>query len=253
MPKKKESAPPPPRPADDAPAEEGLPLWLATFGDMMSLLLCFFVLLLSFANQDVQKFNDLLGSIKDAFGVQIERRDAPFAALSPSQFERSSVELDQQNQLLLNAVVSIENIANEDPELKKTVTIHPDERGVIMRVPDEALFAPGSADFLPGYQRILDLAIRVLKEQTLDLIIRGHTSDLYIPSDAFPTNWELSSARAIATMRYIMDQGGIPSTRLKAIGFADSQPLAGPNISDLYRRQNSRMEFFFHRPEEVSW
>lgn len=251
MPKKSAPPPPPPKKGDEPPAEEGLPGWMATFADMMTLLLCFFVLLLSFANQDVQKFNDLLGSIKEAFGVQIQRRDAPYAAQSPSPYEQ--MEMSDEDKMLLNARNSIENIVLQDPELTRSVTINEDQRGVVMRVPNDVLFAPGSAEFMPGYERILNFAIRVLKEQTLDLVIRGHTSDVYIPSDTFPSNWELSAARAIATMRYIMEQGGIPSTRLKAIGYADSQLLVGPNTSDSLRRQNSRMEFYFHRPGDVSW
>ena len=226
---------------------------MATFADMVTLLLCFFVLLLSFANQDVQKFNDLLGSIKDAFGVQIRRPDADYAALSPSQFERSDVTLEQEDQMLLNAMVSIENILDDDPELKRTVTIKPDDRGVVMRVPNDILFDPGSADFKQGYDRILNFAIRVLKEQTLDLVIRGHTDDQYVENDAFPTNWELSAARAIAIMRYVMTRGEISSSRLKAIGLADSQPLAGPNTTEQYRSQNRRIEFLFHRPGELQF
>jgi len=250
--KPKKTAPPPPR-RDDTPCEEGLPPWLATFADMMSLLLCFFVLLLSFANQDVTKFRTLMGSIKDAFGIQIKRDEAEFAAFSPSKYERKDVELNEDNKMLLGMVLQLKKLMVDDPELKETAEISTDDHGVIMRIPNNMIFKKGTAQVLPGADKVFSKVITFLKEHNFDLVVRGHTDDrLSATNEAYPTNWELSSARAGAALRYIIEKGGIKPSRLKAVGYADSQPLV-PNTSDDNRFINNRTEFYFHRPAVKSW
>ncbi len=252
--KKKEAAPPPPpKKGDDKPCEEGLPLWMATFGDMMSLLLCFFVLLLSFANQDITKFRTLMGSIQNAFGVQTKRPDAEFAAFSPSRFERKDVELSEDNRVLLGMVLQLKKLVVDDPELKETSEIASDDQGVVMRVPNGLVFEQGKAIIKPDAAKVLDKVIAFLKEHNFDLVVRGHTDDRLASKDpSFPSNWELTSARAGAALHYIIQKGGIQPSRLKAVGYADSQPLV-PNTSDANRFMNNRIEFYFHRPNISSW
>lgn len=245
-------APPPPRKSDEPPKQEGLPEWMATFADMVTLLLCFFVLLLSFAQQDANKFKTLMGSIKNAFGIQLKRPEAEFAAFSPSQFERKDVELKKDDQQVLGMVIELKNIVFDDPNLKKTVKISAEDQGVVMRFPVGAFFEPGSADMKVESLTMLDGAIKILKERNVNLVVRGHTSDLEDPTSLYPSNWELSSARAAAILRALMARGDIPSSRLKAVGYADSQPLL-PNTSAPNRDTNSRMELYLHKPEVKSW
>lgn len=250
---KKEAPPPPPKKQDEVACEEGLPPWLATFADLMSLLLCFFVLLLSFAQQDVSKFRTLMGSIKEAFGVQIKREEAQYAAFSPEKFERKDVELNEDNKMLLGMVLQLKKIMVDDPDLKETVEITTDDKGVIMRVPNTSLFDKGTAQLRPNADKVLARIITFLKEHNFDLVVRGHTDDRFESSvDALPSNWELSSARAGAALRYLIEKGGIKPSRLKAVGYSDSQPLL-PNNTDQNRFVNNRMEFYFHRPMVQSW
>ncbi len=251
---KKDKAPaqPPPKKQEEVDCEEGLPMWMATFSDMVTLLLCFFVLLLSFANQDVTKFRTMMGSIKDAFGVQVKRRDAEFAAFSPSNVERKDVKLDQQDQAVLGMVMQLKALSDRDLDLKKSVKITTDDMGAIMRVPNALLFDPGSAKLKPTADKVLNDVIKILKTHNFDLVVRGNTDDEYQPNPNYPSNWELSASRAAASLRYIMEKGGIEASRLKAVGYADSMPLV-PNNSPQNRALNRRMEFFFHRPEEKSW
>ncbi|UZP68184.1 OmpA family protein [Desulfovibrio mangrovi] len=248
----KNAAPPPKRKADEPPKQEGLPEWMATFADMVTLLLCFFVLLLSFAQQDANKFKTLMGSIKNAFGIQIKRPDAEFAAFSPSQFERKDVELKKDDQQILGMVVELKNIVFDDPNLKKTVKVSAEDQGVVMRFPVGTFFAPGSAELKLESAPLLDGAIKILKERNVNLVVRGHTNDIAPPAGMYPTNWELSSARAAALLREIMSRGDLSASRLKAVGYADSQPLL-PNTSDPNRETNNRMELYLHKPEVKSW
>ncbi|MBT8764198.1 flagellar motor protein MotB [Desulfohalobiaceae bacterium Ax17] len=241
-----------PRKQEECKCEEGLPGWLATFADLMSLLLTFFVLLLSFANMDIQKFQDMLGSIKDAFGVQVQRKQADYIAFSPSQFERKDISLDQNARLLLGMVLRIKAMLDEDRVLKKNVDVTPDDQGVLIRVNSGLMFEPGSAKLKPEAAKVLERVIKILKEYNFDLIVRGHTDDRPVRSGKYPSNWELSAARAAAALRYIVEKGGINPSRLKAVGYADTRPLV-PNNSESNRAINRRVEFYYHRPKVEGW
>ena len=240
------------RQQEEVKCPEGLPGWLATFADLMSLLLTFFVLLLSFANMDIQKFQDMMGSIKEAFGVQVMRKQADYIAFSPSQYERKNVALDKDSRLLLGMILKIKAMIDQDQELKKNVDIAPDDEGVLIRVDSGMMFDPGSAELKPGAKKILDHVIKLLKEHNFDVIVRGHTDDIPVRSAKYPSNWELSAARAAAALRYIVEKGGINPSRLKAVGYAGTRPLV-PNISEANRAINRRVEFYFHRPRVEGW
>jgi len=250
--KGKEPAPVIVKKADDTKCPEGLPPWLATFADMMSLLLCFFVLLLSFANQDVSKFRSLMGSIKEAFGVQIKRPEAEFAAFSPSRYEREGVKLEQENKVLLNMVLQLKSLNIENEDLKASAKITTDDQGVIMRIPNELIFDDGAVTLKPGSEVVLQNVIKILKEYNFNLVVRGHTDDTASAANLYPSNWELSSARAASALRFLVEKGEVAPTRLKAVGYADSQPLV-PNNTNQNREMNRRTEFYFHRPEVQSW
>jgi chemotaxis protein MotB len=84
------------------------------------------------------------------------------------------------------------------------------------------------------------------------MVVRGHTSNTVEETDAYPTNWELSSARAAALLRAIMSRSKLPASRLKAVGYADSRPLL-PNTTEENKKLNNRMEFYIHRPQDKSW
>lgn len=193
-----------------------------------------------------------MGSIKEAFGIQIKRKEAEFAAFSPSRFERKEMELKKEDQQLLGMVLEIKKIVFEDPNLKKSVKVSTEDQGVVMRYPANLFFSPGQAAVKKGSVAYLKSAIKILKERNVNLVVRGHSNDRMPQSTVYPTNWELTSARAAALLRGIMQEGEIPATRLKAVGYADSQPLL-PNNSTTNRATNNRIELYFHQPESKSW
>lgn len=241
----------PPRKQVEKPPDEGLPPWLATFADMMSLLLCFFVLLLSFANQDLANFRTLMGSIKDAFGVQVERPDADYAALSPTAIERKGLKMSADQKEMVDLVMNLRAIIDEDSELKRSAGAFAEEEGVVVRVQSAFLFDPGKAVLKPGSEKVLDEVVKTLKEHNFGCVIRGNTDDREQTSSLYPTGWELSAARAAAALRYIVDQG-ISPLHLKAIGYADTRPLV-PNDTPEDRATNRRVEFYIHHPEKKFW
>ncbi|WP_031387326.1 OmpA/MotB family protein [Desulfonatronum thiodismutans] len=241
-------------PRNNAPPqeEEGAPLWMVTFADLMSLLLTFFILVLSFANMDIVRFREMLGSIQTAFGVQVQRREADYVAFSPSEFERKDLELSRQNEEVLSMVVQLRTIMQDDEALQKSSGVEADDEGLVLRVDSESMFDVGSAELKPEAVPALEAAIKILRDYNMNLVIRGHTDNTPVRTAQFPSNWELSSARATAALRYILEHGGFSPTRMRAVGYADSQPLV-PNNSEDNRRRNRRVEFYYHSPDAQSW
>ncbi|OEU70544.1 MAG: flagellar motor protein MotB [Desulfovibrio sp. S3730MH75] len=241
------------KPKDNSPpVDEGLPPWMATFADMVTLLLCFFVLLLSFASNDAEKFKELLGSVRDAFGVKVERKEADNLSLTPADLQRKEVKMDSNEKRLLGLVLRIKALLDEDNATRKSSGVNADQDGVTMSTDSASLFLPGTAKLKPGASKTLNKIISILKENNYNLVVRGHTDNSELSSAKYPSNWELSSARAASALRYITEHGGISTKRLKAVGYADTQPLV-KNDTSANKKKNRRIEFFYHKPARDSW
>jgi len=243
------------KPSDQKLKDEGLPPWMATFADMVTLLLCFFVLLLSFAEQSEEKYRDALGSLKGAFGVKEVRA----VSQDMSLFNTSSAAKDlvsnisHDERLLLGVVMRIKSLLEqEDEELKEGTGVTADRDGVIFSANSSTVFKSGSAELTPESSKILDKVIKVLKDYKLNLVVRGHTDDRPISTKKYPSNWELSAARSAVALDYILEKGKIEISRAKAVGYADTRP-AVPNDSDENRIKNQRVEFYLHMPQRDAW
>jgi len=244
------------RPSEEPPGDEGLPPWMATFADMVTLLLCFFVLLLSFAEQSEEKYRDALGSIKGAFGV----REIRAVSEDMAQFNTSSKatkdiasQISHDERLILGVIMRIKSLLDDvDTNLKEGTGVTADRDGVIFSASSSAMFKPGSAELSPDAHQILDSVVKVLKDYKLNLVVRGHTDDRPISTRKFPSNWELSAARAAVALDYLLDKGAIEVSRAKAVGYADTRP-AVPNDSEENRKKNQRVEFYLHMPQRDAW
>jgi chemotaxis protein MotB len=155
-------------------------------------------------------------------------------------------------QILNGVVVRIRSILEKSPELKRASGVRVDREGVLFDVRSGALFEPGSAQLSPEARQALDSVILVLKEYPLNLVVRGHTDNRPITTGRYASNWELSAARAANALAYVVEVGGIPVNRVKAVGYAHTRPVAD-NASMEGRLKNQRVEFFFHQPEKENW
>lgn len=239
------------------PQETGAPAWMATFADMSTLLLTFFVLLLSFANMDIVKFRDMLGSVQDAFGYQkvAHGNNAPevlttqevvtTASPSAAQAVERAAELDELHEVLEK---EIEEIVDKQ-KLGDQVEIEASIRGVVIRVKDRMMFAPGSARLNPASYPFLDEIIRLIDRLDFRVLIEGHTDNTPIRSRRFPSNWELSTSRAIAVLKYFESAGAVDVKKLGSAGYADTRPIA-TNDTAAGRAHNRRVEFICHRDVE---
>lgn len=245
-----------PSEAEDHVCEEGAPAWLATMGDLMSLLLVFFVLMLSFANTDKQLFLQAMGSIRNALGV-IEDNPGQFQLKSTSMIEWSEKKSTPLLEIIENessdqAPTMDQKIMQEvqqaiaENNLTRIVSAEASERGVIVRVKGGALFETGSDSLLPVSFVFLDEVIRITEEFPYELSIEGHTDDAPIDTPQFPTNWHLAAARSIAVLRYMIDAGDVDPSRISAGGYGATRPLV-PNDSPEGRAVNRRVEFVYKR------
>lgn len=231
----------------EPPEDEGLPPWMATFADMVTLLLCFFVLLLSFANQDIANFETLKGSMKDAFGVQFQDKSGKFMAFSESPHTESSLSAKAKKDLQ-SLEVDIRAFITAG-KLQKLMTVNTDQNGVLVRVPTRAIFKPGTAEINPRAVGVLNKVASVMKKKDYNLVVRGHTDDMATKNNVYSSNWELSAARAASCLRYILKKTGISHSRVKAVGYAGTKPLV-PNTSNRNRAVNRRVEFYYQPPTD---
>ncbi len=235
---------------------------MATFADMMSLLLCFFVLLLSFANTDVIKFKEVLGSVKEALGVPVPK-SGTWAVRSNNMIEISPSETSSQ--VVIEVPVpqpgkdpedirlreKVEKFI-EDRRLSGIVEAIPGDRGVTIRVKGTLMFNPASDGLRMGSTPVLEEIADLAAAYDYNIAVEGHTDDVPIKTGRFPSNWELSSARAVAGLRYLLDTGKLDPSRGSATGYAHTRPVATGNSAQA-RALNRRLEFVFYRgPERQS-
>ncbi len=235
-----------------APEEKsgGAPAWVVTFADLATLMLTFFVLLLSFANTDIQKFKDMLGSVQDAFGVSKETKGAYQSVLKGTEEDKEGAsdatsEKAKEESERQKIAGEIEKAAESIGETKN-ISIQIGAEGVRVRIKGAYFFGPGSAHLkktsLPFLKNISDL----METFPFKLKVEGHTDNIPISTSQFPSNWELSAFRATTVLRYFSEQKGIDPSRLTAIGYAENKPIAS-NDEAWSRAKNRRVEFVFFK------
>jgi chemotaxis protein MotB len=228
--------------------EECLPAWLAAFGDLMSLLLCFFVLLLSMSSMDAKKVSEAIGSLSGAMSVL---EGGTKTEISKKRIQESTpIESQDETSEAVNRVQQAANDANEMMEKAQgpEVSVEEAEDGFVIKLPAALLFKPGSAkienqDALLFLKRIALIIAELPNE--LQVSVQGHTDNTNpAPTSPFKDNWELSAARAISVLREL-ELDGVDPARMFAAGFAQYRPVA-TNATAAGREKNRRVELHFY-------
>ncbi|ROR34788.1 type VI secretion system protein TssL, long form [Inmirania thermothiophila] len=268
----KGAAPPPPPP--DPPREKKCPPprapgWIVTFADLATLLMAFFVLLLSFSEMDVQKYKQIAGSMKNAFGVQRELRtlEPPkgtsiiareFSPGRPTPDPTKDIRqktVDENRQTLEFTDARIQEARREAVKLRRLlqqqirqglVEVEQREGNVIVRVREKGSFPSGSAELDPGFVPVLETIGKTLEKTEGRIVVAGHTDDVPVHGGPYRSNWELSAARAVSVVHELLARSAIPSKRVAAEGHADTQPLV-PNTTPENRARNRRVEIIIQK------
>lgn len=228
--------------------EECLPAWLAAFGDLMSLLLCFFVLLLSMSSMDAKKISEAIGSLSGAMSVL---EGGTKTEISKQRIQESTpIESQDETSEVVNRVQQAAGDANEMMEQTKgpAITVEEAQEGFVIKLPAALLFKSGSAtienqDTLLFLKRVA-LIIDELPND-VEVSVQGHTDDSGPGRGSpFKDNWELSSARAISVLHELL-LDGVEANRISASGYAEFKPVA-TNATKSGREKNRRVELHFY-------
>jgi chemotaxis protein MotB len=238
---------------------EGAPAWVVTFGDLMSLLLCFFVLLLSFSEMDKAKYKEVSGSLAKAFGVQ--RKIKAFQA--PKGIKMISRDFDQE---LIPAKPREEFIAMQQQEkigiaLKKEVEtrfrnlqdliqVEVGEKEVTIRLMGETTFDSGKANIKSQMVPLLLKIGSALADGKGEVIIAGHTDNVPVHGGPYGSNLKLSIARAATVAEFLLAKSAIPASRVSTMGFGKYRPIES-NDTDEGRKRNRRVEIILRAPDSL--
>ncbi len=229
------------------PEEPGLsaPFYMGTYGDMVTLILCFFILLFAMSSVDSQKFQKALISLRGSLGVlrggetseeAQETRQGAEKQRSPGSSPH--VELDTRHvAYTINSFLRAEG-------LEKSIQVTINQRGVAVSISDQFLFASGSAEIRPEGQRALYKIAELTRDKVPAVAVEGHTDSAPMRGGLYRDNWGLSSMRAAAVASYFERVGRFDPVKIQAVGFGSSQPVV-PNDSPEHQALNRRVELVF--------
>ncbi len=257
------------------PIEERAPGWIVTFADLMALLMCFFVLLLSFSSMDVEKYKRIAETMRGAFGVQAQMHfdssltngfvkaqtpmepiasppSTPAACVVPNQADAQAPEVDREaEQHIVDSVATLVGETEHDAVMLATalskeiaagvLEVETNGRRIVLRVKEHGTFASGSASLTKDFKPVLKIIRGVLKDAQGQIAVEGHTDDVPITTAAFHSNLELSTSRAISVAHGLFEDGSLDQRRFTVAGYADSRPLV-PNNAPEGRVKNRRVE-----------
>lgn len=230
--------------------------WLETFSDLMSLLLVFFILLFAFGQADLAKFRLLSGSLRAAFtGVSVFSGGMGMG----DGFDASGMEepgtnvvnfgsLPSRNYEYVKLSTALTDYAVEN-DLGGQIAINVGQEGIYISLASALLFPSGSAQLGDDGRKTLDTIAKLLNSMPNNIRVEAHTDDTLTGSPIYPTNWDLSSGRAVSIVRYLQDAGQVDGARLAAVGLAEHHPLY-PNDTPAHRALNRRADILILYPPE---
>lgn len=229
--------------------------WMTTYADLVTLLLCFFVLLFSMSQVDAVRFEAVAESFRNRtilfddsnsvidFEYRLESaKNHRFEELSDMQ-KSESFFLDgtTSNQLSLVELLMEINIFLREHELEDVITATRTDQGVVLVLQERILFDTADSSIKSEGKPFLDKIALLLKNIPNTVRVEGHTDDRRISTTQFPSNWELSGARSSGVIRYILDSADFVSSRFISVGHGDTRPIA-PNDSPENWQKNRRVE-----------
>ena len=225
------------------PVEPSAPLWMVSYGDMTTLLLTFFILIVSMSSIEIIKFKRAMGSLQGDLGV-LKHQPAVLREQNISQVKfRRSKEVTRQVEELKRKLGTIEG--------GEHVTVELTEQGIHFSLADPLLFDSGKADLKPGVGAVLDVLAEVIVDRSYEIRVEGHTDNVPIHTERFPSNWDLSAARALSVVEAFVRRG-MPPWRFSAVGYGEWRPIF-PNDRPEYRARNRRIEIWAAWAATSAW
>jgi chemotaxis protein MotB len=218
--------------------------WSVVYSGFVIMLLCFFVVLCSYSMTDSSKLALAAKSFSTAVGVFTggQRFESGEVALPVAP---DMVSVDSELAGMYSSIQIMTRSLGMENEIKVSIS----EKGLILQLSDRILFEAGQADILPEARRLIEhLGTIIADHPSYSLRVAGHTDNAPIRTSRYPSNWELSTSRAVNVVRYLLDKRIIAADRLLAAGFGEHKPLF-PNDTPENRAKNRRVELLFFRNE----
>ncbi|MEK6590176.1 MAG: OmpA family protein [Nitrospinota bacterium] len=194
-------------------------LWAVTFGDMMTQILAFFILIIAISVPNLDKFKEAVEQIQSQFKKKVE----------PTKYEAVQEKIEK-------FIV--------DENLTRDVHLTSDTRGMVLYANGDLFFKSGESELNDEIKYFLDSVYEITKDIPYKILVEGHTDDVPIKTERFPSNWELSSGRASSIVKYFIEKGVAP-VRLSAVGYAEFKPRFPKTPEN--RPKNRRVEIIILR------
>jgi len=242
----------------DKKERRGTPGWMVTYGDMTTLLLTFFILMFTTAEIEGRELQLILSAFRGSLGMHTGGLTLSQGVLAELGQRVETLPSKEKGERLAKAVEKAVSIFQ--PEIKsKKVKITEDERGTIISLVADAYFESGSPELTPEGIRVVSKMGRFLREPEFrgnTIRVEGHTDNKPIAPDSpkyafYPTNWELSTARAVKVVRMFNELYGINGKNLEAVGYGEFQPVESNAIEE-GRAYNRRIDVVIMRKKEYS-
>ena len=253
--------------SDDAPGGAN---WMDTYGDMVTLLLCFFVLLFSFSTMDAKKWEALRGAFSGSSAIVIPGMDMQEVLESP--FENLMLNNDRTLEDILSTQpaedaeegsVSLQNFSNLMTSIEGYLVSNGlgadllgdyDSFTITIRLEDSILFESGSANLLDDAYPVLNHMAAIFSEldPLIEMIrVEGHTDNRPIRTSLYKDNWDLASQRATNTVRYILESGAVDTKKIYAASFGEEHNVAD-NGTPEGQAKNRRVDFVIESIRGIS-
>lgn len=232
-----------------AGGHENAERWLLTYADLITLLMVFFVVLYSMSSADSSKWKQISAALEQAFNVDVLRGvtatsidDSSTQPAAPIDNIISNQDVSQTSRMQSAIQSVLDKALKEGKTQTPDVSVSTDKEGVVIRLSGSYLFDSGRAELKPNSFGLLDAIAAEIKLVPNEIRVDGHTDATpLLGSPLFPTNWELSSSRALAVTRYLTETDGIMATRMEAAGFGEYRPLVANDTRE-HRALNRRVE-----------
>ena len=231
--------------------------WMVTFGDLLSLLLTFFVLLFSMSTLDDKTLKEMFSAFAGGAGVlmltdifPVQPPPVPKMVLARQVGMKDFLEFLKRQKGKERGALEIKAKSLMESLLLADVTVGRRGPSFVLTFPSARMFSKGSAAINPEIKPTLRRLGEALRFSESRLVIEGHTDDTSISTARYPSNWELSAMRAANVMRYMVENTPLTAERMTAVGYADTRPLV-KNLSEKYRARNRRVEIVIQQAAET--
>lgn len=212
--------------------------WMITYSDMITIILCFFIIFFTFSAKEISA----LYTVKDSLTTKVNK------------LSDENTKLKEEKQSLSQELFNLKNVdtdldtSNEEfisflrnNHLLDDISISEKENELVIRFKDSVLFSSASAEITENGYLILDKIADKLKLIDNDFIVEGFTDNVPINTEQYPSNWELSSTRAINVVKFFINQKSIDEDRISFSGWGERKPIAS-NATESGRAKNRRIE-----------